>query len=280
MGKYELTSECRELGGQKLYRIIAVRSFSNIKEGDKGGFVRSEENLSHDGDAWGMGNACVLDNALVEGNARIFGCAMVSDNAIIWENARVFGKAEVCEYAHVSGNAIVRGEASVSGHAKIRDRANVFQHAEIGDNAKVVDDAYVFGYAKVNGLAEISGHARVHGEAEVYGNAIVGFLADVFGDAKLSHDARIGAMGDYVTLNGFDVNGNCIIAFRDSNIGVRIKWGCFNGSVDEFLNMVEMTYGNRPLGLQYKAIVQIIRNKFLYEPKYISILKQVWEITN
>ena len=43
MKKYELNSE---------NRVVALIDFSNIKTGDIGGFVESEENLSHDGLCW------------------------------------------------------------------------------------------------------------------------------------------------------------------------------------------------------------------------------------
>ena len=42
--KYKLTDEIIEFYGTKLYRIEALRDFSNVKKGDKGGFVKSEVN--------------------------------------------------------------------------------------------------------------------------------------------------------------------------------------------------------------------------------------------
>ena len=49
--KYKLTDECITLGDKKLYLIEALRDFSDVKKGDKGGFVENERNLSqHGGD--------------------------------------------------------------------------------------------------------------------------------------------------------------------------------------------------------------------------------------
>lgn len=56
MKKYEINSE---------NRVVALIDFSNIKTGDIGGFVESEENLSHDGLCWVSGNARVSGNAQV-----------------------------------------------------------------------------------------------------------------------------------------------------------------------------------------------------------------------
>lgn len=47
--KYILTDETIKVNGKTLYRIKALREFSNVKAGDLGGFVESESNLSHDG---------------------------------------------------------------------------------------------------------------------------------------------------------------------------------------------------------------------------------------
>ena len=76
MKKYELTSEfVTNVFGTKLFRIRALVSFGIVEKGDLGGFVETEKNLSHDGNAWVFGNAEVSGNAWVSGNARVSGSA-------------------------------------------------------------------------------------------------------------------------------------------------------------------------------------------------------------
>nr|DAU72927.1 MAG TPA: Putative transferase, nesg, ydcK, Structural Genomics.38A [Caudoviricetes sp.] len=89
MKKYELTTECKEFLGRKLYRIKALINFSNIKKGDLGGWIEKEENLSQEGNAWVYGDATVYDNAKVYGDAWVYG------------NARVFGNAEIKKKTHL-----------------------------------------------------------------------------------------------------------------------------------------------------------------------------------
>lgn len=60
MKKFILTDETIEMFGVTLHRIKAVRSFGNVKEGDLGGFVEKEENISEYFEAWVYGNAKVL----------------------------------------------------------------------------------------------------------------------------------------------------------------------------------------------------------------------------
>ena len=57
--------------GRTLYRIkakVAIASLG-IAAGTLGGYVESEKNLDHSGNAWVSGNAEVYGNALVYGNA-------------------------------------------------------------------------------------------------------------------------------------------------------------------------------------------------------------------
>ena len=136
MKKYELTTECKEIGNIKLFRVKALTSFGNVQAGELGGYIEKEDNLSQDG------NAKVRGNARVDGNAWVRGNALVSDNAQVYSNALVSGNA------WVDGNARIDGNARVSG------------------NARVDGDARVSGNAKVDGDAEVSGNARVSGDED------------------------------------------------------------------------------------------------------------------
>jgi hypothetical protein len=80
----------------KLYRIYAKKSFGNVKEGDKGGFIEKESNLSETGNAW------VYGNAKVYGKAKVYDNACAFDNADISGNARVYGDLVV--YSVFSSN--------------------------------------------------------------------------------------------------------------------------------------------------------------------------------
>ena len=75
MKKYRLTEETIRGCNRTLYRIQALRDFVNVKEGDIGGYIEAEKNLSQCCDAWVSGNARVSGNACVYGNARVYGNA-------------------------------------------------------------------------------------------------------------------------------------------------------------------------------------------------------------
>lgn len=63
--------------GRKLFRIEAVVDIEsqNVKRGDIGGYVETEDNLS--GDAW------VTDDARVYGNAQVYGDEIKEENDLI-----------------------------------------------------------------------------------------------------------------------------------------------------------------------------------------------------
>ena len=64
--KYEiLKDEFIELDGRKLYRIKALKDFLNVKKGDVGGYIESEQNLSQEGNARVSGDAWVLNRRSV-----------------------------------------------------------------------------------------------------------------------------------------------------------------------------------------------------------------------
>ena len=82
--KYKLTDETITYEGRILRRIEALKDLSDVKKGDKGGFVESENNLSQTDNCW------IYNNAKVCGDARVFRNARVCDDAIVFRNARIY----------------------------------------------------------------------------------------------------------------------------------------------------------------------------------------------
>ena len=136
-----------------LLRVIALKDFSDIKQGQQGGLIEKEENLSQDGDCW------VSNDARVYGNARVYDDAQIWGNARVRDNAKIYGSAWVTENACVSGNA------------------EVFDCAWIKDNACISENAKIFGCVQVEG--------KVSGNATIYGDIYILDSAEVCGDVKL-----------------------------------------------------------------------------------------------
>lgn len=60
-----ILDDYKEICGKKLYRIEALKDFGDVKAGDLGGYIESEDNLSRDGNAWVGANTLVGGNAWV-----------------------------------------------------------------------------------------------------------------------------------------------------------------------------------------------------------------------
>ena len=140
--KYELIPS--DIEG--LFRIKALKDFNNVKKGDIGGYIQSENNLSQLDDCWIYDDAVVRDNAKVCHNAQIYdrvivmGNAEVCDNAQVCDNAFVLDNAQVCDNAFVLDNAIVCDNARIRGHAVVQHDAVVRGNAQICGDAIISSD--------------------------------------------------------------------------------------------------------------------------------------------
>ena len=97
MKKYKLTDETKIVNGTTLRRIEALRDFGDVKSGDIGGWIESEDNLSHDGNCWVYNDAQVSGDACVYGNAEVSSYARVSDKAQVFGNVRVSDNEEISD---------------------------------------------------------------------------------------------------------------------------------------------------------------------------------------
>ena len=239
--KYILTDETIEYLGRTLHRIQAVKDFGTISAGTLGGYIESETNLDHTGNAW------VSDNAWVFGDARVSDDAWVSDNAVVFGNVRVSGDAVVSDNARVDGNALVSDDAVVFGNVRVSGDARVSGNAWVSGNALVSDDAVVFGNVRVFGDAVVSDNARVDGNAVVFGNA------------------QIRSDFDYAVVDGFGSACRTTTFFRCADGLVRTRCGCFYGTLDEFRKKVKETHGNSKFAKEYLAIADLMEMHFKEE---------------
>lgn len=231
MKKYKLTDETTIALGVTLYRIEALIDFADVKKGDKGGFVESEENLSQNGDCWVYGDAKVFDRAEVFEDAKVYG------KAEVYGDAEVYGKARVGNKARVFGNAIVHGHASVFGEAIIGDSARVWGNAEVYGNSEICDNAHV------GDNAEVCGNTKVFGDAGVFGDA------DIYGDAEIS------GQSDYIVFKNWWSSGRYFTWTRSNN-----KWkvGDFYGTGEE---LIRKAYADSKMsGKEYERIVKYVES--------------------
>lgn len=228
------------IDNKKLYRIQALKSFSNIDAGDLGGYIEKESNLSHSGDCW------VYDNARVYENAKVLNDAVVYDNARVYGEARISNNSQVYDNAKVYGNASIFGYALVYRDSTIYGNAMVYDNAEVYGHARIFNDAIICDYADVCGCAEISGWAKIASDAFVT-------------NCKISKTAIIYDNGDYVVLKGFGRENRSTTFFKLLGGNIGVECGCFSGTLNEFKKKVKQTH---PIGSKYRK-------------EYLSLIKSV-----
>jgi len=126
MKKYKLNGDTKEINGHTLHRIQALKDFSDVKKGDLGGWVESEDNLSQYGNCWVYDNACVYDNASISDNAKVSDWAWISGNVCVSGNAKVSDDANISGDVKILGNVIISDDSWVYGDSEIH--GNVYKY--------------------------------------------------------------------------------------------------------------------------------------------------------
>lgn len=254
--KYELTDNVINHNGRTLYRIRALRGFSDVKAGNLGGYIQTEDNLSHEGDAWVYDYAKVYDDACVFGNASISGIAEVYNNANVYNDAVVYDNAKVSGFAEVSGNACVNHNANVYDNAEVYGDAHVYGDAIVYEFANILGRAIIGEDAEIHGSAIVRDNAQVYDNAEVCGSAVVGGRAHIAGDAKVKNRA------DYIVFKNFWSSGRYFTWTRSNN-----KWkaGCFHGTGEELINKAYAD--SEKSGREYERVVRYVESILADEEK-------------
>ncbi len=201
--KYELLDESIEVDGFTLHRIRALRDIPGVaKEGELGGFVQDERNLSHEGRCW------ISEQARVMGNAQVLHSAHVRGNVVVTGDAEVAGSAFIDQDATIKDRAYVGGRASVGEKALLCDEAIISGHALITDRARVGGSASVMGIARVRGSAVIGDDAKLYGNCTIQGSVVV------LGDAMISGSVFLGGR-EIVGSNAVLTDSSHLLAFQD-----------------------------------------------------------------
>lgn len=145
----------------KVHRIIYIKDFVwtspitdrqvFIKSGDLGGFIQSQNNLSHD------------DTSVVQNNAFVFGSAVLK-NTLIRDTAMMFDNAEI-DQCEIFGNATIFGKLKAKD-CIFRDKCNVGGLIDM-QRCYVTNAAQISGIGKIFDTAMYGG-SMITGQMNVY----------------------------------------------------------------------------------------------------------------
>lgn len=245
--KYELTDETIKYNGVKLYRIRALRNFGDVRKGDLGGFVESENNLSHKDNCWIYDNGKVMGHGEVLSNAKVFDYGEVRDHGKVLGDGKIFGHGIVKDYGSVWCNGVVLGHGEVSGHGEIS------HDGLVADNGKVTDWGNVWGNGKVLDNGEVSDYGLILGYGTVAGNGVLGDCAVINGEAVVRN------MDDYQIFQNNWSHGKYFTWTKSDNMWSDMS---FHGTGEE---MVENGYkDSKESGRMYEIYVKFVEENFLH----------------
>ena len=165
MKKYELIKESKTMFAEReIYRIRALKDFSDIKAGDVGGWVCSEDNLSQEGNCW------IYDEAKCLDNARVYDNAVMCGNAVMFGNAKMFDNAKMSDSSIICDNAEMCGNSKMFNNSKMFDNAKMCGSSKMFDNAEMCDSSIMFDNAVMCDNAEMCGRATLDKDKLLYGS--------------------------------------------------------------------------------------------------------------
>lgn len=156
----------------KLYRICAAMDFTTkqgreVKEGEIGGYIEDERNLSQTDFSWVFNQGKVFDSAILV-------------DSIVADTAKVFGNtiatdSEIINMGHLRGGATITN-STVKDRSTIMDNAEVFDTitsnaSVIRQNAKVYN-CQTFDGASIGGKSK-STNCKFTDTSDVRGTAIL-----------------------------------------------------------------------------------------------------------
>ena len=235
--KYEFTNTDLYFKEMMLHQIRALKDFGNVKKGDLGGWIESEDNLSQEGNCWIHDNvkvcnhARVYDNAIIGGNVLITNSAKIHDTAFIYNRNKdrrmvICDNAEIYGATRINGSGHIRDNATIYGFTTITSRDfSMSELASIGSDEfynKIlinVDDLTISKNAKISGYVDIHEHILKVGK-----NALIKNSNDVI------VSGFIGSRQDRTTF------------YKGSDGSIYASVGCFNGRLDELVEAVNNTH--------------------------------------
>ena len=197
MKKYELTENHIKIDeNTKLYQIRALKSFyidefTEIKTGQLGGYVESEENLSQQGSCW------IYNNVKIRGNVKVY------ESAILCGAVRAYGNAKI------HGECNIGGDIFITGNAEIKGEARIAAGGEITGNTVIERMPYITGNVYIAGDTLISGNVEIYGRCNI-------------------KNGKILKQEDFLYLDHLSRGLGNIVLFKNNKNNISVYEGYFN----------------------------------------------------
>ena len=149
--------------GRILHRIRALKDFDDVKTGDIGGYVQTEDNLSQYGNCWIYDNAKCMDKAKCTDDSKMYDNSRMYNNSKMCDYSRMFGNSEMCD------NSRMCDYSRMCDNSRMCDDSRMFDNSIMYNNSTMCDDSRMFGYSSLHGNAEVYDNAVLKNNNKLYG---------------------------------------------------------------------------------------------------------------
>ena len=162
-----------------LHRIRALKDFGDVKEGNIGGFVQTEDNLSHDGNSWIYDNAKCMDDARVCDNAKMY------NNSKMYDNSRMFDYSIMYDNSIMFDNSRMYNNSKMLDNSRMFDDTMMFDNSIMFDNSRMYDDTMMFGNSKMYNNAMMLDNSIMYDNSMMYNNS------KMYDNSKMCDDSKM-----------------------------------------------------------------------------------------
>ena len=176
--KYELTDFTMRFEGRILYRIRALKDFSDVKKGELGGWVQSENNLSQEHDCWIYNDGKCMDNAIVCDDSYMCDYSKMYNNSRLYNNSMLYDYSEMRDNSKMFGDSIMLDCSYMCDDSKMYDHSSMFGYSEMHGNSKMygkstmLDDSKMFGDSIMYGNSKMRNNSILKDNEKLYGKLV------------------------------------------------------------------------------------------------------------
>ena len=276
-----ITSEDRKV--KKLYRIKALKSFSDVKKGDIGGIIDKSSVLSHAGNCW------IYDDAIVMNESYVTDDAEIRDRATV--NCSFIRNKSKILYESTISNSIIRDSSIITKYSEIIS-SKISGESKIDDFSSIIDSVcesvhtdmnVSFMQCIVSTSKKISGIIDLTNCYILKNASIKGFFTatnciftddtdiDLHDDIneKCSHiiglNAKICSDKDFITVHGFGTDKLPITFFKCSDNKIRcIINNDFSGDFSETREYLLKNGGEEYDG-EFDSVIKYVEKKLNFD---------------
>ena len=183
--KYELTNISMEFGIKTLYRIRALKDFSDVKVGDLGGWVQSEDNLSQKGECWIYDEAKCMDNARMYDDSCMYGYSEMYDSSRMHGDSKMHNYSEMHDYSIMYSYSKMYDNAEMHDNSKMYGNSIMYGNSMMFDYSEMFDDSAMYGNSTMNGYSIMFGNSELYDDSEMHGRS------RMYGDSILKDEEKL-----------------------------------------------------------------------------------------